>query len=151
MYYPLSQFLESTQSIYDPGWLPYRIASFVLGKSLWWALQQLNVVPDETAGGHESDTERWNKVKGDYVLRSLVEKAGERILEQQKLSPGISLADSLYSFESFKRKFASCAVDNGVLSDLDLKVILKYLQRDKNVIVVQNDVCVFACTRVYVC
>ncbi|KAK7693476.1 hypothetical protein QCA50_003044 [Cerrena zonata] len=142
-YYPISQFLNSTQSIYDPGWLPYRIASFVLGKPLWWALQQLNVVPEETAGGHESDSERWNKVKGDYVLRSLVEKAGERILELQKLSPGLSLADSLYSLESFKRKFASCGVENGVLSDLDLKVALKYLERDKRVIAVQGDVIKF--------
>lgn len=103
------------------------------------------MVPDETAGGHESDSERWNKVKGDYVLRSLVEKAGERILELQRLSPGISLADSLYSLESFKRKFASCGVENGVLSDLDLRVALKYLERDKRVIVVQGDVRIISC------
>lgn len=105
-------------------------------------MQQLSVVPDETAGGHESDSDRWSKVKGDYVLRTLLEKGGDRILNRQRLSPGISLADSLYSFDSFKRQFASCAVDNGVLSDLDLKVILKYLERDRRAIVVQGDVCI---------
>ena len=81
-YFPLSQFLNATQSIYDPGWLPYRIASFVVGKPLWWALQQLNIVGSDEHYGSSSDLERWKKVKGDYVILSLVERAAAALLSQ---------------------------------------------------------------------
>ncbi|KAI0082613.1 hypothetical protein K474DRAFT_1585221 [Panus rudis PR-1116 ss-1] len=138
-YYPLTQFLNSSQSIYDPGWLPYRIAAYVVGKPLWWALQQLSLVPDDTAGGHESDSQRWKKVSGSYVLRNLVEKAAEGVLAKQRRKSGASLADSLYKFESFKRTFADAALEGVTVSDLDMKVILRYLERDKRVVLVQGD------------
>ncbi|KAF8447548.1 hypothetical protein L210DRAFT_3628069 [Boletus edulis BED1] len=42
----LSQFMTSQQSVYDPGWLPYRIASF----PLWWAMEQLDILRDVEEG-----------------------------------------------------------------------------------------------------
>lgn len=141
-YFPLSSFLTSTQSIYDPGWLPYRVASYVVGKPLWWALQQLSIVGDDDSA-HVSNAQRWSKVKGDYVVRSLLEQAGDAVLRAQEANTGLSLASTLYNFETFKREFADGAFEGVVLSDRDMKVLLKFLERDKQTIVVQNDVRLF--------
>ncbi|KIP08752.1 hypothetical protein PHLGIDRAFT_29423 [Phlebiopsis gigantea 11061_1 CR5-6] len=139
-YFPLSQFLNATQSIYDSGWLPYRIASFVVGKPLWWALQQLSVVSSDDTYGSE---ERWKKVKGDYVVLSLLERAAAAVLAQQMPKTGVSLAESLYNFDSFKAAYAERLLPGTVLSDLDLKVLLRYLERDKQMIVRQGEVIKF--------
>ncbi|KAI0928405.1 hypothetical protein AcW1_005659 [Taiwanofungus camphoratus] len=138
-YFPLTTFLSSPKSVYDPGWLPLRIASFVAGKPIWWALQQLNVVSSEdNAFGHASDGERWNKVKGDYVVLSLLETAAENVIQKRRDKAGVSLADSLHNMESFRNEFACHALEGAVLSDLDLKVLVRYLERDKKVLVTQQ-------------
>lgn len=137
-FFPLAQFRTSTQSIYNPGWLPYRIASFVIGKPLWWTLQQLSIVSSDDAGGSESDAQRWKKVKGDYVVVGLLEQAAEAVLQHQE--SGSSLADSLYDFDGFKREFGTCAFEGLELSNLDIKVLVKFLERDRQAIVVQRGV-----------
>ena len=138
---PLSEFLGASRSIYDPGWLPYRIASAVVGKPLWWALGQLGVVDNHGAAfGDSGTTERWKKIRGDYVLVGLVEGAAERILEQQRQKSSGHVADRLYNVESFRVEFASVALEDAPLSGLDLKVVLKFLERDKGAIVVRGEV-----------
>ena len=140
-YISLDQFLTDTKSIYDPGWLPYRIASFVIGKPLWWALQQLSVVPsDEYEGGHASDSDRWRRIGGDYVVVSLCERAAEGILQKHQSKSGVSLADSLYKFDSFIKEYASAALPNVALSRQDMKVVLKFLERDKKAVVIDGEV-----------
>ncbi|KAI0046151.1 hypothetical protein FA95DRAFT_1583128 [Auriscalpium vulgare] len=139
---PHAQFLSATQSIYDPGWLPYRIASYVIAKPLWWALQQLNVVGTED-GGHESDAERWRRVKGDYVVVTLLERAADAVLAKQRSRAGASLADSLYSFDSFRAEFAHAALPDVVLSDSDLRVLVKYLERDRRAVITDKEVIKF--------
>jgi len=137
-YIPLNQFLTATQSIYDPGWLPYRIASYVIGQPLWWALQQTGVVGSGDV--IESDTQRWKRVKGDYVLRDLVESAAQGVLAHQRTKETGTFADKLYTVESFKREFSGVALPDVVLSDLDMKVLLKHLERDMNAVVVDGKV-----------
>ena len=140
VYIPLNQFLTATQSLYDPGWLPYRIASFVIGKPIWWALQHVGVVvSDEVI---ESDTQRWKRVKGDYVLRDLVESAAPGVLAHQRTKETGALADRLYTVESFKREFSGVALPDIILSDLDVKVLLKHLERDMKVVVVDGKVAI---------
>ncbi|KAI0032209.1 Snf7-domain-containing protein [Vararia minispora EC-137] len=138
---PLNQFLVSRQSIYDPGWLPYRIASFVLGKPLWWALQQMNIVSADD--GNETDAERWKYVHGDYVFVDLLEQAASAVITRQR-DVGTGLADALYNFESFKDAFAAHALPGVVLSDADVRVLVKFLQRDKHVLVADKDVIKFS-------
>ncbi|KAI0321646.1 Snf7-domain-containing protein [Amylostereum chailletii] len=138
---PHSQFINATQSIYDPGWLPYRVASYVIGKPLRWALQQMNIVGTDDAG-HESDAERWRRVKGDYVSVPLVQRATEAVIARQR-NTGISLSDALYSFDSFRAAYAAHALPDVVLSDADLRVLLKHLQRDKRVLVTDKEVIKF--------
>lgn len=138
---PLSEFLSATRSIYDPGWLPYRIASFVVGKPLWWALGQLGIVESNGAVfGDSGTTERWKKVRGDYVAVSLLESAAERILERQRLKDTGHVADTLYNVESFRAEFAECALEGATLSGTDLRVVLKFLERDKGAIIVRGEV-----------
>ena len=139
-YIPLNRFLTASQSIYDPGWLPYRIASYVVGKPLWWALQQTGVVGSGDV--IESDTQRWKRVKGDYVLRDLVESAAQGILAHQRTKETGTFADKLYTVESFKREFSSVALPDVILSDLDMKVLLKHLERDMKVVVVDGKVAI---------
>ncbi|KAM5535167.1 hypothetical protein V8D89_011103 [Ganoderma adspersum] len=141
---PLSEFLGASRSIYDPGWLPYRIASAVVGKPLWWALGQLGVVDNHDAPfGDSGTTERWKKIRGDYVSVGLLEGAAERILEQQRQKNSGHVADQLYNVESFRAEFASVAFEDAPLSGLDLKVVLKFLERDKGAIIVRGEVIKF--------
>jgi len=140
VYISLNQFLTATQSIYDPGWLPYQIASYVIGQPLWWALQQTGVVGSGDV--IESDTRRWKRVKGDYVLRDLAESAAQGVLAHQRAKETGTFADKLYTVESFKREFAGVALLDVVLSDLDMKVLLKHLERDMNAVVVDGKVAI---------
>ena len=138
VYIPLNQFLTAAQSIHGPGWLPYRIASYVIGKPLWWALQQTGVAGP--ADVIESDTQRWKRVKGDYVLRDLVESAAQGVLAYQRTKETGAFADKLYTMESFKREFSGVVLPDVVLSDLDLKILLKHLERDMKLVVVDGKV-----------
>ncbi|KAH9066326.1 Snf7-domain-containing protein [Lactarius vividus] len=138
---PLQQFLSASQSIYDSGWLPYRVAAFVVGKPLWWALQQLNVLGSDDEG----ESERWKHTKGDYVLIGVLEHAADSVLASQR-AQDVSLADTLYSFDSFRATFASSALPGVTLSDKDLRVLLKFLERDRRAIVREKEVIKFVGT-----
>lgn len=141
-YVPLPDFLSSAKSIYDPGWLPYRVLSFVVGKPLWWALQQLNIVGEDTAGGSSNERDRWKRAQGKYAVLSLLEKAADKVIQTQSAKGGVSLADALYSPDSFRAAFGNVALEGFPLSDLDVKVLIKYLSRDKGVLLVEDDVSV---------
>ena len=144
-YFPVPQFLSSPQSIYDPGWLPYRIASYVVGKPLWWALQQLNIVSDDS-GGHAGDAQSWARVKADYVVLSLLECAADGVLQKQQEKLGASESESLFNFETFKKEFASTALEGVTLSDNDLRVLLRFLERDRQAIIMQRGVSISSCS-----
>ena len=131
---PLQHFTTSTKSVYDPGWLPWRIASFIVGKPLWWALQQTGLV-DVDEGGSETDAQRWRRVRGEYVMLALVDQAEDAILEHQREKEAHYIAESLYDFDSFRKEFASIALEGVTLSDQDLRVVLKFLERDKDAVV----------------
>ncbi|KAF8136775.1 Snf7-domain-containing protein [Boletus edulis] len=109
----LSQFMTSRQSVYDPGWLPYRIASFLVGKPLWWAMEQLDILRSEDS---YSEAEMWKRVEGEYVLLRLVERAADAVA-------------------SFRRAFGSKVLPGVSLSETDIRVLLRYLERDRRVLV----------------
>ncbi|KAG1832055.1 Snf7-domain-containing protein [Suillus variegatus] len=136
---PLSQFLTSQQSVYDPGWLPYRLASFVVGKPLWWAMQQLDIVRSEDS---YTEAEMWKKIEGDYVMLGLVVQAADT-LETMRDGVGLSPADNLYTFEDFRREFGAKILPGVVLSEMDTKVLIKFLERERRVVVQNDDVIKF--------
>ncbi|KAJ7120503.1 Snf7-domain-containing protein [Mycena crocata] len=134
-----SDFVNSKVSVYDNGWLPGRIAAYVVGKPLWWALEQLGVVGEEgiISGSRlsEKDTTWW----GDYVVLSLVEEAANDVLMEQSLKVG-GPSDALYSFESFRKGFSSVLSGNtDTLPDGDAKILLSFLERDRRAVVVDKD------------
>lgn len=132
--FPLFQFLTSQHSVYDPGWLPYRIASFLVGKPLWWAMEQLEIVRSEDA---YSEAEMWKRVEGEYVLLGLVERAADVV---EASSGGLCLADRLYTVTTFRKAFGSKVLPGVSLSETDTRVLLKYLERDRSVLVQDKDV-----------
>ena len=88
----------------------------------------------------ENDGQKWERVKGDYVLRDLVETAAQCVLAHQLTKETGTIADKLYTVESFKKEFSSIVLPDVILSDLDMKVLLKHLERDLKVIVVGGKV-----------
>ncbi|EIN07271.1 Snf7-domain-containing protein [Punctularia strigosozonata HHB-11173 SS5] len=133
---PLQAFLTAPTSIYTPTSLAWRVASNVVGKPVWWALKQTGLVPDDV----QPERERWRTAKGDYVVLALLEDAAEKILEMQERSYGTP-KDLIFSLESFKTEFGS--VVEGGLSDSDVKVVLKYLARDKGAVKVERELVKF--------
>lgn len=52
----------------------------------------------------------------------------------------VSLADTLYSFDSFRATFAASALPGVTLSDRDLRVLLRFLERDRRAVVTEREV-----------
>ncbi|KAL1757172.1 Snf7-domain-containing protein [Schizophyllum commune] len=146
---PLSTFLSSTQSIYpSSSWIPSptTVATYVVGKPLWWAMEQLGIVGEDslvqsiTSRVSGSATQSWY---GDYVFLSLLEKAAAAILEEEK---GDGASDGLYSVLGFRRRFGEVVGGEGqLIGERDAEIILKFMQRDKGVLVadVKQDVVKF--------
>lgn len=137
---PLQTFLDARQSIYTPSSLVYRVASYMVGKPLWWALEQLSIVDGEREVSAE---DVWKRARGDYVVLSNLERAAEAVTQKQSEEPRISLTSSLYTLDSFRATFAGCALPDVTLSDADLKVLIRYLSRDKRVVVADKEVIKF--------
>ncbi|KAG5724008.1 hypothetical protein E4T56_gene11238 [Termitomyces sp. T112] len=139
-----SEFLSAQKSIYDPGWLPARIAAFVVGKPLWWALEQMGVVGEEGffGGGSTSRSQKDTVWWGDYVFVPLVEKAADAILEHQATKVG-GVGGRIYTTDMFRHEFGSVLGVDVVLSDVDAMVLLKFLERDRSVLVFDKEVVKF--------
>ncbi|GLB34835.1 putative snf7 [Lyophyllum shimeji] len=140
---PLADFLGAKESIYDPGWLPARIAAFVVGKPLWWALEQMGVVGEEgLLGGGSSRSNKDTSWWGEYVFVSLLERAAGEVLERQARRVG-GVGDRLYSFDGFRQEFGSVLGAEGSLTEGDATVLLKFLERDKKAVLFDKEVIKF--------
>lgn len=137
---PLNDFLNASTSIYYAGSFAYRAASYVVAKPLWWALEQLSLV--ESEDHFEPEFRLWRKAKGPYVVMSNVEQAADAAVNLLRKKANLSPADSLYSFDSFRKDFGrhSALIDGVALSELDIKVLIKFLDRDRGVLVTNNEV-----------
>ncbi|KAF8480603.1 hypothetical protein JB92DRAFT_2766282 [Gautieria morchelliformis] len=131
-------FQASTQSIYYSGSLPIRVASYLVGRPLWWALEQLSIV-----GDGESEEKRWKRVQGDYVVVPLLEQAANAVLEYHRSEPHLSISDSLRNLDTFRAEFAAKALPGVTLTSSDIKILLRYLERDRKAIVTDRDVIKF--------
>jgi len=136
----MSEFMSATTSILVPGWLPYRIASFVVGKPLWWALEQIGIV-DNDSEGHQNSNSLQVDWFGEYVFVELLEHAADAVLTLQK-ARATGLADALYTTEDFRKTFGSIfsVSKQSALSETDAKVLIKFLERERKAIVTDNEV-----------
>lgn len=148
-------FLESKNSVYDPGWLITRITKVLVGRPLWWALEHMGIVGDEgilgslagstvsgTSGGGGLGQERDVSWWGDYVILSLVEKAADEVVARHERRGQGTKADDLFSYDEFRKAFGGVAGgrDDEILRPTDVNVLLKYLERDRRAIVVEQEV-----------
>lgn len=137
---PLSAFVSAQTSIYHSQTsVPYLIASYLVGKPLWWALEQLGIAGEDgllPTSSSKQSTKSWH---GDYVLLNLVQNTAAQIITQQQNAT--TPADNLYTFDGFRTTFASCmdGSQQNMMAEIDAKVLLRYLERDKGVIVVTKD------------
>ncbi|KAG7092597.1 hypothetical protein E1B28_008940 [Marasmius oreades] len=168
----LATFLSLPNSIYSSRSplsyvtaVPKLLLSYGVAKPLWWALEQVGVVGEDSITSSISSTFSFPRPQassapssslqdswfGDYIALGLVEKAGQSITERQRrkvVGPG----DALYSLDRFRREFALCIPgkggepndgENAMMSELNMKVLLRYLTRDKEVVIVDGDVVKF--------
>lgn len=68
-----------------------------------------------------------------------VQQAADAIIVRQKSKPP-GFTESLYTRQSFQEEFESAALKGATLSQLDVDVVLKYLERDVRVVVVEKNV-----------
>ncbi|ESK85557.1 snf7 family protein [Moniliophthora roreri MCA 2997] len=161
---PLATFLSMPNSLHTSRSafsyvtaVPSFILSYAVAKPLWWALEQVGVVGEDsitssiTSTFSSSSRPSKQTLFGDYVALNLVEQAGQNIIERQRDKAGVGPGDALYTFESFRREFGRClscrksseGQDGDLMSELDMKVMLRYLERDKGIVVVDKDVVKF--------
>ncbi|KAH7341142.1 hypothetical protein B0J17DRAFT_654403 [Rhizoctonia solani] len=128
---PLKRFLELPGSIYLPeSSLAYRAASTLVGRPLWWALQQTGLVGDDVI------RETW----GDFVILANVEAATKKVIDAQRAKGAIGPASALYTFASFRQAFESLVTQHSdaILSEADARVLVKHLERDRSCVVVDR-------------
>lgn len=140
--FPISFYLALPTSIYKTSSksIPLLVASYLVAKPLWWALEQLGVTGEDgiLGSGQLSTSTSWY---GDYVVLALVERAAENVISQRrKVTGGAGPGECLFSLDGFRKSFAFCVGSGPVMSDMDAKVLLKYLERDKGVLVVEKNV-----------
>ncbi|CEL51560.1 putative protein C1604,18c OS=Schizosaccharomyces pombe (strain 972 / ATCC 24843) GN=SPBC1604.18c PE=3 SV=1 [Rhizoctonia solani AG-1 IB] len=128
---PLKRFLDLSGSIYLPeSGLAYRIASTLVGRPLWWALQQTGFVGDDVI------RETW----GDFVVLANVEAAAKKVIDAQRAKGGIGPASALYTFASFRQAFADISAQHpgATLSETDVRALVRHLERDRSCMVVDR-------------
>jgi charged multivesicular body protein 7 len=94
-------------------------------------MEQLDIVRSEDS---YTEAEIWKKIEGDYVMLGLVEQAADT-LEKLRDGAGISPADNLYTTEGFCSELGANVIPGVVLSETDIKVLIKYLERERRVVV----------------
>ncbi|GJJ11076.1 hypothetical protein Clacol_005307 [Clathrus columnatus] len=137
---PLNTFLNSVESIYYTGSIAGRVASYLVGRPLWWALKQLNIVGEASS---ESDEKRWKRVQGNYIFIPLLEEAADAVLKHYDSLPSHSLTDTLYDLDSFRAEYGSKLFPDVNMTIEDTKVLLKFLERDRKVLVCAKGVIKF--------
>ncbi|KAK3307623.1 Snf7-domain-containing protein [Chaetomium strumarium] len=113
---PLREFLDAKDSIYRRPWSVWNLAA--------WTMKQLGV----------SDMlRRDNLPKGEFVVVANVEEAGKAFGELSSTSEQTRF-ERTFSKAHFYRTFNDQLVDGKQLSETDMEVLLKFLSRDKGVI-----------------
>ncbi|KAI1491271.1 Snf7-domain-containing protein [Biscogniauxia mediterranea] len=129
---PLSQFLSATQSIYSKS-----SASFVSWAAgmplamLGWGLRQVGLVAIGGGGGDDS------LPKGQFVVLQNLETAGKAFADAaaERTSP----FERTFSKAHFHRTFGGSLLDGRRLSETDLEVLVKFLSRDKGLLVTDGN------------
>ena len=127
--------MSAKKSVYDPAWLPTHIAAYVLGKPLWWALEQLGIVGEDADVHSERARTAW---WGEYVVLALVEKTADVVVAAQ-MRRATSPAAGLYTFEGFRRVIGH-VLGESECRHVDAKVLVRFLERDRRLVCFDSEV-----------
>lgn len=116
---PLTEYLVAKDSIYQRSWAirPWAVIS--------WGLHQL--------GFTSSQSENDDVPVGKFVLLSNLEEATRNF--SGRISTQTSRVDRIYSKKMFQKTFADVLGKDNEMSDLDMDIFLKFISRDKSLIV----------------
>lgn len=82
----------------------------------------------------------WKRVAGQYVVLGLVERAAHAVVRIREAKRGIGAADGLFNFEGFRKEFGDKVNAGNILSEGDVRVLVKFLERDRKVVIVDKEV-----------
>ena len=98
----------------------------------------MSIVDSSDGIGSESETSLWRKVQGAHVVMRNVETAADSVAAYLDKLAGMSLASSLYTYESFAKEVCCEAVEME-MTEMDVKVLVRFLERDRRVLVTDKD------------
>jgi charged multivesicular body protein 7 len=99
----------------------------------------MNIVDSSQGIGSESESSLWRKVQGAHVVMHNLESAAGGVASYLEEQAGVSLASSLYTFESFAREVCRNGAELDV-TETDVRVLVRYLERDRRLLVTDKDV-----------
>jgi len=110
------------------------------GKPLWWALEQIGIV-DNDSEDHQNSNSLQADWFGEYVFVELLEHAADAVLTLQE-THATGPADALYTIDGFRKTFASIfsVSEQSALSETDAKVLIKFLEQERKAVVTDNEV-----------
>lgn len=139
----------------------------MVGKPLSWALERAGVIGEDgmitsltqtlsgalTLGGSRVARDGKHMAwYGEYVVVELVEKAADEVGRIQEGKDGEGVAGALYTLQGFRKTFGCVAglahheyehrcelEEEEMLSEQDALVLLKFLQRERKVVVMDNE------------
>ncbi|KAJ9113220.1 hypothetical protein QFC22_006059 [Naganishia vaughanmartiniae] len=139
--YPLQTYLSSTQPIKQSPSLAYRLVA----QPLWWAVGKVNPFASSGTDEVEAEDKSWKRVnKTEWVHLDLLEEAAANFISHLRANPPITHSLLLLSTDLLLQRYKQHLLPSnhrqskgkGVdLSKRDAKVLLKYLKRDKRVLV----------------
>lgn len=126
---PVTEFLATDRSIYSRSWVP----------SPWtvlqWGLRQIGLA----GTGNYEGTSGARKLKTSaFVLVDALENVAAKVVAAQEKG-GQSLTNRIVSREEFVRNLATQC--HAAVSDEDVRILLRYLERDKQALSYNDKVC----------
>jgi charged multivesicular body protein 7 len=128
----VNEFKESKESVYRKGW---RVPG--IGEVVGWGLRQLGLVGDMDDTHLDHGKASWKVV----ILENL-EEAGRAVMKRMEGHKG--RVERIYSKALFKESFED--VLGKKLSEGDIELLLKFLQRDKGVLAFDGETIKFKAT-----
>ncbi|UZJ51170.1 hypothetical protein CBS101457_000490 [Exobasidium rhododendri] len=154
--YAVNAFLSSASKLTGPSTSKKRLSSTVFSVAsfpLTWAFSQLSSSLGLGEGVDGEDSERdWKKARGDWVIWDNLQSITNAILSIHRSSPRLSPLESLFSLRNFQVElvdpaFKQIAGDSAAecstapcCSSLDLRVLIRYMERDRGVAISQGQV-----------
>lgn len=125
---PVKEFLNTDRSIYSKSWVP---GPWTV---LQWGLQQIGLAG---TGSYEGTSGARKLKTSAFVLVEVLEKVAAQVLAARE-KRGQSLTDRIVSREEFGQELGALGVAG--VSDEDITILLRYLERDKQALSYNDNV-----------